>query len=759
MQNNTAPDPDFQVGLNENPIGPAATVRNWVLALLALGYWAHLTHPKQKRPIGERWGLDRWDQNRVDSAFKYRPKAGVGIALGPGRAPGGGYLIDLEGDGPEAHESLLKIMGGEIPQTPSWDSARGGHALFDAGDGVRLQESLIAVGAEEGTGEAGKGAWHIAELPGLEWRIGGYKPDGSVKQVQSICPPTLGTDGKPRRWIIPPDFSVAKLPESVFAVLEALAEERAKKQAPTAKTNSKTTGRLVAKTPATSPDEEDPHADLDNSVSTLAAKTSGERHDYLLGFTLRMAAWVKGEELTEQEVISGLNSAARSNGMEREGRMAEIAEAWRSAMVMAKPRKKRRVANSGTPSPSSNGNGQYESRGVNGAGVNTATDWTAYDDASIGIISADSVVMEAVKWLWRYRLAAGEFALLAGDGGLGKSSLLLAIAAHITLGAEWWDKSGLAPVGDVIIVSAEDSRESTLKPRLVALGADLSKIAFVTAKLTIPGKDGAPPTVNPMSLQALGYWREILRRRPECKLLIIDPIPSYLGRGVNDAKNAELRAVLEPFLDLVTRPSNVCLIANTHLNKSPDARTPLHRVTGSTGYGALPRNVHFVVRDPEDSDRRLFKQAKCNNAPDGLDAIAYRMITAVIPGPNGEIETAFPLFEAEPVKVDLADAMSAVKGKRGPAPEKTTKVAEWLLEYLAETMNGEWTPLRQVFDAAGALGFVGVQKPDKSGRLKWSIPTALYDGRKIIPTLPDPNDGWIIEDRKNGRSVDWRAVQ
>jgi hypothetical protein len=36
--------------------------------------------------------------------------------------------------------------------------------------------------------------------PGLEFRIGGYKPDGTPKQVQSACPPTPGTDGKPRQW-------------------------------------------------------------------------------------------------------------------------------------------------------------------------------------------------------------------------------------------------------------------------------------------------------------------------------------------------------------------------------------------------------------------------------------------------------------------------------------------------------------------------------------------------------------------------------
>ena len=91
----------------------------------------------------------------------------------------------------------------------------------------------------------------------------------------------------------------------------------------------------------------------------------------------------------------------------------------------------------------------------------------------------------------------------------------------------------------MIIVSAEDSRETTLTPRLTALGADLSRIKFLSAKVTIH-KEGKSPLVSPMTLVDLVYWREAVRRVPECRMLIIDPLASYLGRSVNDAKNAEL---------------------------------------------------------------------------------------------------------------------------------------------------------------------------------------------------------------------------
>jgi len=189
--------------------------------LLQLGYWVVAIHPGQKRPIGEEWGLKRWTEERLRAEFDRHPGAGIGICFGPGRAPKGGWLIDLEGDGSEADRSLLTILGGEAVDTVSWSSVRGKHSLFTA-DGERLLQALMSAGAVEGKREK-KGVWKLAELPGLEWRIGGYKPDGkTVKQVQSVCPPTPGTDGSKRMWVGNPRVGVAALPQSVFAYLGQL---------------------------------------------------------------------------------------------------------------------------------------------------------------------------------------------------------------------------------------------------------------------------------------------------------------------------------------------------------------------------------------------------------------------------------------------------------------------------------------------------------------------------------------------------------
>ncbi len=50
------------------------------------------------------------------------------------------------------------------------------------------------------------------------------------------------------------------------------------------------------------------------------------------------------------------------------------------------------------------------------------------------LITLSDVRPTQVSWLWRDRIPRGAITLLDGDGGLGKSTLSLTIAAAITAG-------------------------------------------------------------------------------------------------------------------------------------------------------------------------------------------------------------------------------------------------------------------------------------------------------------------------------------
>jgi hypothetical protein len=386
--------------------------------------------------------------------------------------------------------------------------------------------------------------------------------------------------------------------------------------------------------------------------------------------------------------------------------------------------------------------------------------FTTMSDDHLGIVKLATVTEDSVSWLWPYRMERGGLALVAGDAGQGKTMVLLHTAATVSRGGPWPDGSGDAPLGNVVIVSAEDRPKDAIKPRLIALDADIERVTIVKAKYIIQRKD-KEPVVHFASFQDHGYWREVFRRIGDVVLFIVDPIPSYLGRGVNDSKNIEIRQVLEPFLQEVIEPLQICMLGNTHLNKSVDSRTPLYRVTGSIAYGAIPRNLHFVVRDPEEPSRRFFKQAKCNDAPEDLPALAYTIEPREIPGPNGKtIETAIPVFEPDPVAVDLHAIVNGRKREKpGREPKQTVAATEWLYDYL-DAQPGP-TPIREIFNAAGLAGLAGEQ--DSKGY--WSSVSKFYDACELIPSLPPPRAGKKVEvyEAPLGRSrrlfIHWRLVE
>ncbi len=380
-------------------------------------------------------------------------------------------------------------------------------------------------------------------------------------------------------------------------------------------------------------------------------------------------------------------------------------------------------------------------------------DYAAMGLGDLSISSLLDVAERPIDWLWSYRLAKGEMALTAGEGGLGKSQILLSIAAALSNGSEWPDKSGRAPVGRTLILAAEDSPETTIKPRLMAMGADIGQISIVKAQARInrPGKE---PLIHPMSLQDIPYWEAVFDKLPGTVLLIVDPLPSYLGRGVNDSKNSELRGVLEPFIDRVIRPRGVCLLANTHLNKSVDSRTAVHRINGSVAYANLARNTHFVVRDPDDPSHRFFKQGKCNNASEDLTAIGFRIESRIVHSSAGDIETAIPVFDAEGTHIDLAEAMAGEKkpGKRrGREPAKTAELAAWLFDYLAS--EGRPVQAGPLFDAA-ATAFPEMMGEKQDNGL-WAKGNNLHRAADHIPRLESPRDGAEVAKLRDPDSGRW----
>jgi AAA domain len=364
-------------------------------------------------------------------------------------------------------------------------------------------------------------------------------------------------------------------------------------------------------------------------------------------------------------------------------------------------------------------------------------DFNVLSDGDLGLTRASAINVKPVPWLWANRLTLGEMALLAGEPGLGKSQIMLWLASTITKGDPWPDGNGDAPTGSAIILSAEDSPETTIVPRLIAADANLDKILTLKAKVRFR-EEGKSPVILPMSYKDLSWWNATLDRVPDVRLLIADPVVSYLGRGVNDQRNAEIRDVLEPFIEEIIRPRQICFYAITHLNKALDVKNPINRITGSGAYGALPRHVHFIVRSHLEKDACIYMQAKCNNAAPSLPWMHFRIEKREITWGDATLETSVPLFLDELTGMhhhDLVQIMSGDKGRRGPAPVKINQLAGWLWDRL----QGGQLRVTDLVDQAREAGLLASPVDDKPKR---SI-TPLYSARDRIPDL---HPGWMVEE-------------
>jgi hypothetical protein len=139
---------------------------------------------------------------------------------------------------------------------------------------------------------------------------------------------------------------------------------------------------------------------------------------------------------------------------------------------------------------------------------------------------------EPVHWLWPDRFALGKLSLIAGEPGLGKSFLTLDMAARVSRGTGWPcnETIGSEPAG-VVLLSAEDDIKDTIAPRLIAAGADRSRILAMRAiyqpqLALVPGVEKQVPF---SLLEHVPQLEELVRRAAPCRLVIVDPVSAFLG--------------------------------------------------------------------------------------------------------------------------------------------------------------------------------------------------------------------------------------
>jgi putative DNA primase/helicase len=319
---------------------------------------------------------------------------------------------------------------------------------------------------------------------------------------------------------------------------------------------------------------------------------------------------------------------------------------------------------------------------------------------------------EAVRWLWDSWLARGKFHVLAGRPGTGKTTLALAVAATIASGGRWPD--GTRPeVGNVLIWSGEDDAETTLAPRLMANGADMTRVYFVGGATDSDGKARPfDPARDMPALEAKGA------RIGAVRLLIVDPIVSAVQGDGNS--NSEVRRALQPVVDLAAK-LDCAALGISHFTKGSDGRDVVERVTGSLAFGAAPRVVWAAAKVKDDSGKagRILVRAKSNNGPDS-GGFGYNIEQAPLDGFPEVLASRVLWGDAvEGTARELLRDAEGDDGDDGGDPRA----------FLAELLAGGALPANQVFRDAEAHGYSRKQMRTALRRLHgWTFKAGMKDG-------------------------------
>src|SRR5262245_17169993 len=165
------------------------------------------------------------------------------------------------------------------------------------------------------------------------------------------------------------------------------------------------------------------------------------------------------------------------------------------------------------------------------------------------MVSLADVNAEKIDWLWAGYLAKGKIHVFDGDPGLGKSTATIDIAARVTTGKPWPDgQPGCAPAG-VVLLSAEDGLGDTIRPRLDAAGADVTKVVAITGIPYIDhdtGESYERSVTLPNDLDRIRVAIEAVG----AAVLIVDPLMAYLGGDVNSHRDQDVRRALAPLAAL-----------------------------------------------------------------------------------------------------------------------------------------------------------------------------------------------------------------
>lgn len=293
---------------------------------------------------------------------------------------------------------------------------------------------------------------------------------------------------------------------------------------------------------------------------------------------------------------------------------------------------------------------------------------------SATLTSAADIKPRGIDWIWNQWLPAGKLTILAGDGGTGKTTLLLGLIAALTSKGYWPDGSKCEESGNVLIWSSEDDPADTLVPRLMAMNANRKKIHFISGRINDKGEqEPFDPAMDMPLLKAKAH------AIGGVKLMMLDPIVSAVKGDSHKANDT--RRSLQPVVDFAME-MKAAVVGISHFSKGSKGSSPAERVIGSQAFTALARMV-WVAAKQEDGTDRVLARAKSNISIDD-GGISYCIEEATVSDEDARPITTTRVSWGGPVEGSARDILGTVEADETDDPGKSAfdEVKEMILDCL-----------------------------------------------------------------------------
>ncbi len=273
---------------------------------------------------------------------------------------------------------------------------------------------------------------------------------------------------------------------------------------------------------------------------------------------------------------------------------------------------------------------------------------------------------EEVRWLWPGRIPLGRLSLLVGRPGEGKSFATTDWAARVSKGRAWPDGT-VCKLGSVLLVSAEDDPSDTIRPRLDAHEAEPTRIHALQGVRAGNDAQGRPIEAV-FTLADLDALKQAIDEIGDVRLIVVDPIGSYMGGRVDAHRDNEVRAVLAP-LGEIARQSGAAVLLVAHQRKGAASHAD-DLVLGSRAFTGIARSVLHMLRDPDDENRRLLLPGKMNLSTPS-PGLAF-----TIDGDPARVQ-----WEPDPVQTTAAEVLA--RGNGTGDTSSGDEAEQWLRDVLS----------------------------------------------------------------------------